>query len=480
MKSTLLPVLLSVGIALASFGPNVRVDHVDRPECWCLNAAITVDRASGDVYVVFEVDSIETLGGDIYFQKSTDVGQTWLAEDVLVRLGSPYACGSDITADKNGNVYIAYCDWSKTMGGHVYCVRSSDGGATWSTPGQVDDNGSGVYFGRANLATDTAGRLLCAWNDTRLGGRHIWSSVSTDGGATWSANVRVCDDTSDGDCYTGDAFVQPGTNHYLVGADAPYAGRRAFLYRSTDMGQTFQAGIQLDTFGATSKPNVAADSQHIICVYTDRSGEYARTKVRALYTLPDTWGPRSTVNDTDYNAYASQFALSPGGRVHVALMMNWLNGYYRPYYAVSTDYGVTWSRHELVSDDTTDEACYPAIDVDSAGHVYMVWQDWRTHRYAQIWFSTNDPAGVAEQPARQSVGVQPFATVVRNVLFLVERPDSSASTSSLLDISGRDVLDLKPGANDVRSLPPGVYFVREQPQIASLRRPAVRKVMIAR
>jgi hypothetical protein len=31
----------------------------------------------------------------------------------------------------------------------------------------------------------------------------------------------------------------------------------------------------------------------------------------------------------------------------------------------------------------------------------------------------------------------------------------------LPDVSGPKVLDLKPGANDVRSLAPGVYFIRE-------------------
>jgi hypothetical protein len=35
----------------------------------------------------------------------------------------------------------------------------------------------------------------------------------------------------------------------------------------------------------------------------------------------------------------------------------------------------------------------------------------------------------------------------------------------LLDACGRKVLDLKPGANDVRALAPGVYFVRESPAI---------------
>jgi len=31
----------------------------------------------------------------------------------------------------------------------------------------------------------------------------------------------------------------------------------------------------------------------------------------------------------------------------------------------------------------------------------------------------------------------------------------------LLDITGRKVLDLKPGRNEVRALPAGVYFVRQ-------------------
>jgi hypothetical protein len=43
----------------------------------------------------------------------------------------------------------------------------------------------------------------------------------------------------------------------------------------------------------------------------------------------------------------------------------------------------------------------------------------------------------------------------------------------LLDASGREVLDLKAGANDVSGLAPGVYFVRQEPQ-------AVTKVVITR
>jgi len=68
-------------------------------------------------------------------------------------------------------------------------------------------------------------------------------------------------------------------------------------------------------------------------------------------------------------------------------------------------------------------------------------------------------------------------TVVRNVLYQGARPGSSSCC--LLDISGRKVLDLHSGANDVRGLSPGVYFVREA---TSGQRSAanVRKVVVTR
>ena len=73
---------------------------------------------------------------------------------------------------------------------------------------------------------------------------------------------------------------------------------------------------------------------------------------------------------------------------------------------------------------------------------------------------------------RGTMNVEP--TLVRGVLFFEARGEKRETRGELLDISGRKVLDLKPGPNDVRSLAPGVYFVREaQAQ-------AVRKVVIAK
>jgi hypothetical protein len=91
--------------------------------------------------------------------------------------------------------------------------------------------------------------------------------------------------------------------------------------------------------------------------------------------------------------------------------------------------------------------------------------------------------GVGESRKLQAKSHKPTQTVVRGVLFLPRNMTETSDVSdrvprliSLLDVSGRKVMDLKQGANDVRSLSPGVYFVRE----AQAQAQAVRKIVIAR
>jgi hypothetical protein len=73
------------------------------------------------------------------------------------------------------------------------------------------------------------------------------------------------------------------------------------------------------------------------------------------------------------------------------------------------------------------------------------------------------------------------ATVACGVLCLPEASSHKPRAASyLLDISGREVLNLHPGENDIRHLAPGVYFVWEKSQAASSKPQAVRRVVIQR
>jgi YVTN family beta-propeller protein len=84
-----------------------------------------------------------------------------------------------------------------------------------------------------------------------------------------------------------------------------------------------------------------------------------------------------------------------------------------------------------------------------------------------------------EESQPQASSRKPQATVVRGVLFVGDRPRmGTVPKAVLLDAAGRKVLDLHPGANDVRMLAPGVYFVR-----AVSRKPSAvscSKVVVAR
>ena len=497
MSST---VLLLLCAAVAHFGwPNVRVDHQNLPTHICCNCAIAVGPGAPSnqpLYVVFEDDSC-TMGvrADIWFQKSTDGGRTWLTGDLLIRRGERYAFYPDITTDPDGNVYILYLFTDTASHTEIVCVHSSDGGTSWSAPARVDDNGPDATIGSATIAADSAGNLLCAWNDWRTESGHIWSSVSTDGGATWRRNVRVDDDTTDQDCYQPNVFVQPGTNHYLVAAEANrWFGGHVIpcvdLYRSTDRGQTFQPGVQLDTFNCAAwSPHVVADRDHIICDYFGEAHFWDRLLVesRTFHSGPDTWGTPSAIATLDSLHslyYSGALALSGDGRLHTALLIGNATGSHDNIcYTSSSDHGVSWYDLELINEDTTFDTGngYPDVGADSVGHAYVIWPHGPAGQ-GRIWLATNNPLAITEQPAQPPISVQPLPTVVRGVLVLgaVDSRQNTEYRAELLDISGRKMLDLKPGANDVRALAPGVYFVRGPKTEDGRPGPAVRKVVLTR
>ncbi len=74
-----------------------------------------------------------------------------------------------------------------------------------------------------------------------------------------------------------------------------------------------------------------------------------------------------------------------------------------------------------------------------------------------------DSGGGIEETMDDERGTMNAApTVIRGVLNLeVGSRQQSADRAELLDVSGRMVMDLKSGANDVRALAPGIYFVRQ-------------------
>ena len=109
-------------------------------------------------------------------------------------------------------------------------------------------------------------------------------------------------------------------------------------------------------------------------------------------------------------------------------------------------------------------------DWDGDGDLDMITCDY----YGSVFLRRNiTPAGLEERYEPQASNPTPHATLVRGVLLLGDCPRTgTVPRAVLLDASGRSVLELQPGANDVRGLTPGIYFVRSE-------RTTVTKVVVA-
>jgi len=89
--------------------------------------------------------------------------------------------------------------------------------------------------------------------------------------------------------------------------------------------------------------------------------------------------------------------------------------------------------------------------------------------------------GLSESDVRAPVRLPTEATIVRGVFVLPEASSRKPQAASLMDIAGRRVVVLRPGANDVRTLAPGVYFVCSKGQRdQGIEGSSVRKVVITR
>ncbi|MEO0069133.1 MAG: hypothetical protein ABIK23_08435, partial [candidate division WOR-3 bacterium] len=113
----------------------------------------------------------------------------------------------------------------------------------------------------------------------------------------------------------------------------------------------------------------------------------------------------------------------------------------------------------------------PALTRGQGSQMFLVYQGWtgkvgnKTYNTYRIWGKMNPVTGIEERLQPAAFGSRLTATIVRNVLKLETTEDRGPKTEYrtqvfLVDITGRKVLELKPGDNDIRHLAPGVYFIK--------------------
>ncbi len=165
----------------------------------------------GSVYATWE----DYTGGRIYSAKSSNGGASFGAAVLVdtyristsgffifippqnVRGILPYPMTTVAPAGSShaGRLYAAYTDQDTTGTNTSIYVRYSDnGGATWSAEAKVNDDTNHAYHFHPQIAVDPHGRVAVCFYDTRRDSTSKktdrFVSLSLNGGSTWKTNRR--------------------------------------------------------------------------------------------------------------------------------------------------------------------------------------------------------------------------------------------------------------------------------------------------
>jgi hypothetical protein len=420
--------------------------------------------------------------------------RAWGPDGVILRPWITYL--EDLPAlvrDGHGGAIVVWNANSLTGPGDslIACRLDSGGMKRWETVVRVEDM---FGDGPPDLCEDGAGGVIIAWDEyDDSTGRYAVRAQRVDSAGTirWdSSGVFACTlSTSQGTR----ACVAVGASRFIIGWFG--GGGGAFQHRA----QMFDlvgnrlwglAGAPISgVFNSTSSAvGLSADCcrQSVWLWSENRTGTKDIFAQKLDSTGARCWdstgiwiGTADTVNGDPFSATVD----GRGGAIAAWPQYrgpgNWDT------YAQHVDSAghLCWSDTGLAVCGNGENQYYsPAAVTDRGGGAIIAWEDGRGVMAQRV----ADGAGIAESHIPQATSRQPEATVVRGVLRLANGSGPSASPSAsaspspswLLDAAGRTVLELHSGANDVRALAPGVYFVCEGPRASSRRPLVVRKVII--
>lgn len=391
--------VLVVLLALPSAAPGVQAENIASTSASALNwnapvrvnddagsadqknPALTIGN-DGTLYLAWQ-DKRANDTSDIYFAKSSNGGATW-STNVKVNT-IPDVINSEppsIAVTKDGIVSVAWrC--TRNSNSDICAARSTNGGSTWSAGVRVnDDSGTSLQY-RPSLVADpsNAGKVYMAWSDERNFYGDIYFSQSSDGGNSWSANTRV---TKDNDiAKQPNLKIDTGGRLYLAWSmiDTLY-GYVIFYSNSASGGGSWSNAIEA-TDGKTniynSYPDLAiGDNSHI---YIARPASYVRHSNTDIFitrsaNLGQTWLDSDKINDdTGLNDHANPAVLAFGSGQLLLVWSDVYAGTSKLYSSLSQDYGVSWSVNEAINDTSyAQDAPKLAINI-STQTLYMAYQE---------------------------------------------------------------------------------------------------------
>uniref|UniRef100_A0A7C4GH44 Exo-alpha-sialidase n=1 Tax=candidate division WOR-3 bacterium TaxID=2052148 RepID=A0A7C4GH44_UNCW3 len=463
-------VLVMVASAL-TFGwqPEVRLTNNSYPDySYQGTQRRIVADTEGRVHVVWFAmnPQISTARLQVYYRRwYPEQGwtrDTMLSEDLLL-MGTNSAFPS-LAVDSAGAVYAVWTGASnENAGATVYlkrCIPTSSGNDGWEHLAQVlSVSPPTVQKDCPTVTTTPDGHVHVAW----LEGTDVIYREWVD--STWEEPVRV----PTGSFVASHPVIAGGRDNRVHLAWYGREGQTGYyrIFYKVRSGTNWSATEAVASTGRHQMyPSLAVNpltnAPHVIWQAFPGTGTAGRIVHR--WRSESGWRPADTLSersDTQGQDFG-QLVFTADGRGH-AVWTGYSATAPTPAQVRYCERSVagTWSAPVNLT-DTTGAREWPSVAAGGGAapdEVHAVWTDYRDGN-AEIYFiSTSIFAAVEERRPRAAQEAME-ATIVRGVLNLRPGMSGDGSGAVLLDASGRKVMSLQPGANDVRSLAPGLYFVR--------------------
>jgi hypothetical protein len=363
-----------------NIGTNIRVNDASGSQ-WQTPPSIGVD-SGGKVHVSWE----DSRSGDvdIYASHLPDNGTSFATnvranDDVIpARQSRP-----DLVTEPGGKVHAVWED-ERNSNWDIFYANSTDGGLTFSPNVRITNEQPGKGQNNPSLAVDSLGIVHVVWEDNRNGNWSVFYANSQDG---FIRNTEVSWGSTPGNQWEASLVVgNNGTIHVVweAASDIRYA-------RSGNGGLTFSPSIVINDDGVNATQGKAAIAEedtgivHVAWV-DDRLGDpdifYAQSNNDGL-----TFGANLKINDdaATNGQETPAIAVEDGEFIHIA-WADARSGTWDIYYTASYNGGVSFLTSVKVNDDTgTKLQTRPTIAAEDGGYFHLAWKDARLRSGGQLY-----------------------------------------------------------------------------------------------
>lgn len=341
---------------------------------------VAVD-SNGTIYVAWEDDT--AAGSNVLLSRSTDGGATF-STPLNLSNASNYSFNPRIAISSSGNVNVVW-EYETSANTDIMFSRSTNAGVSFSAPIELStDPGDSE---NPQVSSDTSGNIYVVWENDE-GNLGVSFSRSSDGGATFSAPAVLSTNTSGS--YSPEIALGPTGNLGIVWEDAAQLTSDISFSYSADHGATFSTPLSLSYHtGESASPQIAIDlTGNIDVVWENDTADNIEIFFSRSVNNGATFSTPSDISNGFGDAQNPQIGLDSKGNVNVIWEDNTPSDIY---FARSTNGGASFSTPLNISNDSgfSDN---PVLTIDAGANISIGWED-DTPGNKDIFFSRSTDSG---------------------------------------------------------------------------------------